>query len=73
MFTVGKVHVAKFNQREQQRKSCRHDRGCRHNYAHAALRKPSPSPRSNKRPLVWCDQTLKAAVIDPGGDLTRHC
>ena len=21
--------------------------------------------------LVWCDQTLKAAVIDPGGDLPR--
>jgi glyoxylase-like metal-dependent hydrolase (beta-lactamase superfamily II) len=21
--------------------------------------------------LVWCDQTLQAAVIDPGGDLDR--
>ena len=21
--------------------------------------------------IVWCDQTLRAAVIDPGGDLPR--
>ena len=24
---------------------------------------------SQNASLVWCDQTLKAAVIDPGGDL----
>ena len=29
------------------------------------------TPFQQNSSLVWCDQTLKAAVIDPGGDLER--
>ena len=29
------------------------------------------TPFAQNCSLVWCDQTLQAAVIDPGGDLPR--
>ena len=29
------------------------------------------TPFAQNCSLVWCDQTLRAAVIDPGGDLPR--
>lgn len=38
---------------------------------HAALSHHPRHPVSTNCSLVWCDQTLDAAVIDPGGDLDR--